>query len=86
MNTCATTLGSRMLAKWLRFPLRDREDIHRRQQAVEVLATVGNRGLHKQLQCFFKRVGNISVGDEPFIKTFYSQCLSSVSMLLFSVF
>ncbi|KAM3184509.1 hypothetical protein ACTXT7_008211 [Hymenolepis weldensis] len=58
-NTCSSTLGSRLLAKWLRFPLRDTEELHRRQYAVEFISKAANRSLHKTLVSSMKRVGNI---------------------------
>ncbi|KAL5107411.1 hypothetical protein TcWFU_001919 [Taenia crassiceps] len=59
LNTCSSTLGSCLLSKWLRFPLKDGEELHRRQFAVEFLAKSANRGLHKLLSSCIKRVGNI---------------------------
>ncbi|EUB64009.1 MutS protein [Echinococcus granulosus] len=59
LNTCSSTLGSRLLSKWLRFPLKDDEELHRRQYAVEFLTKSANRGLHKLLLSCIKRVGNI---------------------------
>lgn len=62
LNTCSSTLGSRLLSKWLRFPLKDDEELHRRQYAVEFLTKSANRALHKFLLSCIKRVGNIQVG------------------------
>ncbi|VDK24011.1 unnamed protein product [Taenia asiatica] len=61
LNTCSSTLGSRLLSKWLRFPLKDDEELHRRQYAVEFLTKPANRGLHNLLLSCIKRVGNIQV-------------------------
>ncbi|VDM17363.1 unnamed protein product [Hydatigera taeniaeformis] len=59
LNTCSSTLGSRLLSQWLRVPLKDDEELHRRQYAVEFLTRSANRGLHKLLVGCIKRVGNI---------------------------
>ncbi|HEX5048089.1 MAG TPA: DNA mismatch repair protein MutS [Gammaproteobacteria bacterium] len=37
MDRCATAMGSRLLRRWLNRPIRDRAELKRRQQAVEVL-------------------------------------------------
>ncbi|VDO01266.1 unnamed protein product [Rodentolepis nana] len=59
LNTCSSNLGSRLLSKWLRFPLQDMEELHRRQHAIEFLSKSANRSLHKTLISSTKRVGNI---------------------------
>jgi DNA mismatch repair protein MutS len=37
MDRCATAMGSRMLRRWLNRPIRDRAELARRQQAIEML-------------------------------------------------
>jgi DNA mismatch repair protein MutS len=37
MDRCATAMGSRLLRRWLNRPIRDRAELGRRQQAVELL-------------------------------------------------
>jgi DNA mismatch repair protein MutS len=37
MDRCATAMGSRMLRRWLNRPIRDRAELRRRQQAIELL-------------------------------------------------
>src|SRR6185436_13860739 len=37
MDRCATAMGSRLLRRWLNRPIRDRAELGRRQQAVEML-------------------------------------------------
>uniref|UniRef100_A0A5K3EGB8 MUTSd domain-containing protein n=1 Tax=Mesocestoides corti TaxID=53468 RepID=A0A5K3EGB8_MESCO len=59
LNSCSSSLGSRRLAKWLRLPLRDHEELQRRLQAVEFLSTSANRSLHGSLVRSIKRVSNI---------------------------
>ena len=48
LNACRTSIGSRTLAHWLLFPLRDAERINRRLDAVEALKQ--NRPLREEVQ------------------------------------
>ena len=41
MDRCATAMGSRLLRRWLNRPIRDRAELKRRQQAIDVLRTHG---------------------------------------------
>jgi DNA mismatch repair protein MutS len=41
MDRCATAMGSRLLRRWLNRPIRDRAELKRRQQALDVLRTNG---------------------------------------------
>ena len=44
LDTCATNMGSRLLAHWLHHPLRDRSVLHARLEAVEQLLTSQGTG------------------------------------------
>ena len=41
MDRCATPMGSRLLRRWLNRPIRDRDILKKRQQAVETLIAPG---------------------------------------------
>jgi DNA mismatch repair protein MutS len=41
MDRCATPMGSRLLRRWLNRPIRDRGELKRRQQALDMLRTSG---------------------------------------------
>ena len=49
LDTCATNMGSRLLANWLHHPLRDRAVLNARLQAVEQLREL-HRTVHEQLK------------------------------------
>ncbi|MDH2918894.1 MAG: DNA mismatch repair protein MutS [Sideroxydans sp.] len=49
LDTCATNMGSRLLANWLHHPLRDRAILNARLQAVEQLNEL-HRTVHEQLK------------------------------------
>jgi DNA mismatch repair protein MutS len=56
MDRCATAMGSRMLRRWLNRPIRDRAELKRRQQAVDVLARTGAVA---PLQAVLKEIGDL---------------------------
>jgi DNA mismatch repair protein MutS len=41
VDRCATAMGSRLLRRWLNRPIRDRAELKRRQQAVDLLQSRG---------------------------------------------
>ncbi len=49
LDTCASNMGSRQLASWLHHPLRDREVLNARLQAVAALDEL-HRNVHEQLK------------------------------------
>jgi DNA mismatch repair protein MutS len=56
MDRCATAMGSRMLRRWLNRPIRDRAELKRRQQAVELLV---QRGPLAELASELKEIGDL---------------------------
>jgi DNA mismatch repair protein MutS len=56
MDRCATPMGSRLLRRWLNRPIRDRAELGRRQQAIELLHT---RGPIEALKATFKEIGDL---------------------------
>jgi len=56
MDRCATAMGSRMLRRWLNRPIRDRAELKRRQQAIDVLARAGAVA---PLQAVLKEIGDL---------------------------
>jgi len=44
LDHCATTMGSRLLRRWLNRPLRDQDVLRRRYQALDVLRAAGDDG------------------------------------------
>lgn len=54
MDQCASTMGSRLLDKWLNNPLRDHKKIHERQEAVKVL-----QGNYNQIHGVLKQISDI---------------------------
>ncbi len=55
MDRCATPMGSRLLKRWLNRPIRDRQTVRSRQQAV---ATLREPGLVAELQAGLKEIGD----------------------------
>ena len=55
MDRCATPMGSRLLKRWLNRPIRDRQTVRSRQQAV---ATLREPGLVAELQAELKEIGD----------------------------
>ncbi len=56
MDHCATPMGSRLLKRWLNRPIRDRQTVRSRQQAV---ATLREPGLVAELQAGLKEIGDL---------------------------
>ena len=56
MDRCSTPMGSRLLRRWLNRPIRDRQVLRQRQQAVEAL--VGSRQAH-ELQPTLSDIGDM---------------------------
>ena len=56
MDRCATAMGSRNLRRWLNRPIRDRAELKRRQQAVDVLQRTGPT---EALQGVLKEIGDL---------------------------
>ena len=56
MDRCATAMGSRLLRRWLNRPIRDRAELKRRQQAIEILE---QRGPLEAIQGLLKEVGDL---------------------------
>jgi DNA mismatch repair protein MutS len=56
MDRCATPMGSRQLRRWLNQPIRDRGELRRRQQAVELLH---QRGPLEDTQYLLKEIGDL---------------------------
>ncbi|HVY63323.1 MAG TPA: DNA mismatch repair protein MutS [Gammaproteobacteria bacterium] len=56
MDRCATAMGSRLLRRWLNRPIRDRGELKRRQQALDVLRT---HGPVAGLQAVLKDIGDL---------------------------
>ncbi len=56
MDRCATPMGSRLLKRWLNRPIRDRQTVRSRQQAV---ATLREPGLVAELQAGLKEIGDL---------------------------
>ena len=56
MDRCATAMGSRLLRRWLARPIRDRAELRRRQQAVEMLA---ERGPLDDTRFVLKEIGDL---------------------------
>ncbi len=56
MDRCATPMGSRLLKAWLNRPIRDRQTLKSRQQAV---ATLQEPGLVAELQAGLKEIGDV---------------------------
>jgi DNA mismatch repair protein MutS len=56
MDRCATAMGSRLLRRWLNRPIRDRRELKRRQQAVDLLLT---RGPVEALRDVLKDIGDL---------------------------
>jgi DNA mismatch repair protein MutS len=56
MDRCTTAMGSRLLRRWLNRPIRDRVELKRRQQAVEVLQ---GSGPVAALQGVLKEIGDL---------------------------
>ncbi len=56
MDRCATAMGSRLLRRWLNRPIRDRAELKRRQQALDVLRTSGPVAA---LQTVLKDIGDL---------------------------
>ena len=51
MDRCATPMGSRLLRHWINRPIRDRDALRRRQQAIEALIHAGSaESLHTTLR------------------------------------
>jgi DNA mismatch repair protein MutS len=56
VDRCATAMGSRQLRRWLNRPIRDRAELKRRQQAVELLH---QRGPLEDTQFILKEIGDL---------------------------
>jgi DNA mismatch repair protein MutS len=56
VDRCATAMGSRLLRRWLNRPIRDRAELTRRQQAVELLL---ERGPLDDTQFVLKEIGDV---------------------------
>src|SRR6187402_385596 len=56
LDRCATAMGSRHLRRWLNRPIRDRAEIKRRQQAIDVLQ---RSGPVQALQAVLKDIGDL---------------------------
>jgi DNA mismatch repair protein MutS len=56
MDRCATAMGSRLLRRWLNRPIRERGELKRRQQAVDVLRTGGPLAA---LAALLKNIGDL---------------------------
>ena len=56
MDRCATPMGSRLLRRWLNRPIRDRQALRRRQQAVETLV---QPRLAEALRSTLREIGDI---------------------------
>jgi DNA mismatch repair protein MutS len=56
MDRCATSMGSRLLRRWLNRPIRDRAELKRRQLAIEVLE---QRGPLTAMQGLLKDIGDL---------------------------
>ena len=56
MDRCATSMGSRLLRRWLNRPIRDRAELRLRQQSIEMLQT---SGLITDVQAELKEIGDL---------------------------
>jgi DNA mismatch repair protein MutS len=56
LDRCATAMGSRQLRRWLNRPIRDRGELKRRQQAIELLR---ERASIEAIQAQLKEVGDL---------------------------
>jgi len=56
LDRCATAMGSRHLRRWLNRPIRDRAELKRRQQAIDVLQ---RSGPVQALQAVLKEIGDL---------------------------
>ncbi|HWN40530.1 MAG TPA: DNA mismatch repair protein MutS, partial [Gammaproteobacteria bacterium] len=56
LDRCATAMGSRHLRRWLNRPIRDRAELKRRQQAIDVLQ---RSGPVQALQAVLKDIGDL---------------------------
>ncbi|CDH21558.1 methyl-directed mismatch repair, recognizes exocyclic adducts of guanosine [Xenorhabdus bovienii str. kraussei Quebec] len=54
LDQCVTPMGSRMLKRWLHTPIRDRNVLENRQQAISALQEIGF-----ELQPFLRQVGDL---------------------------
>ncbi|WP_118987572.1 DNA mismatch repair protein MutS [Photorhabdus sp. CRCIA-P01] len=54
LDLCVTPMGSRMLKRWLHAPVRDRQILENRQQAIAILQEIG-----LELQPFLLQVGDL---------------------------
>jgi DNA mismatch repair protein MutS len=54
LDQCVTPMGSRMLKRWLHTPIRDRNKLENRQQAISALQEIGF-----ELQPFLRQVGDL---------------------------
>ncbi|WP_038199281.1 DNA mismatch repair protein MutS [Xenorhabdus bovienii] len=54
LDQCVTPMGSRMLKRWLHTPIRDRNVLQNRQQAISALQEIGF-----ELQPFLRQVGDL---------------------------
>ncbi len=51
LDRCATPMGSRLLCRWIKRPLRDHTTLHARQQAIHILLNdMDNESLHESLR------------------------------------
>ncbi len=56
VDRCATAMGSRLLRRWLNRPIRDRAELKRRQQAVDLLQ---RRGPLEDTRFMLKEIGDL---------------------------
>ena len=56
MDRCSTSMGGRMLRRWLNRPIRDRAELKRRQQAIEIFE---QRGPIAEVQAELKEIGDL---------------------------
>ncbi|MBD2822696.1 DNA mismatch repair protein MutS [Xenorhabdus sp. 42] len=54
LDHCVTPMGSRMLKRWLHTPIRNKETLEKRQQAISALQEIGY-----ELQPFLRQIGDL---------------------------